>query len=181
MTAMPIETHYAGCRFRSRLEARWAVFFDVMDIPWEYEPQGFTLSNGARYLPDFLLPECGTWIEVKGTTDNLNTALLCRAAEELPTASETFGERGAQFMLLGPIPAPKPTGDYGWNFGACGFAGGYGFGGYYKNKRPWGLDCGTRQTGAGLLAPYYDEYGHSTAQTAYRIARCARFEHGESG
>lgn len=36
----PIETRYAGCRFRSRLEARWAVFFDALKIEWEYEPEG---------------------------------------------------------------------------------------------------------------------------------------------
>lgn len=28
----PIDTHYKGCRFRSRLEARWAVFFDHLLI-----------------------------------------------------------------------------------------------------------------------------------------------------
>jgi hypothetical protein len=37
----PIETRYKGYRFRSRLEARWAVFFDTMEIPWEYEKEGF--------------------------------------------------------------------------------------------------------------------------------------------
>jgi len=35
-TIKPIETHYAGHRFRSRLEARWAVFLDAMEIPWQY-------------------------------------------------------------------------------------------------------------------------------------------------
>ena len=51
----PIETRYKGYRFRSRLEARWAVFFDTLGIEWEYEPEGFELSDGSRYLPDFLL------------------------------------------------------------------------------------------------------------------------------
>ncbi len=40
-----IETHYAGCRFRSRLEARWAVFFDAIGIEWQYEPQGFEIES----------------------------------------------------------------------------------------------------------------------------------------
>lgn len=61
-----IETRYAGCRFRSRLEARWAVFFDTLGVPWEYEPQGFDLPSG-RYLPDFWLPSISSWYEVKGT------------------------------------------------------------------------------------------------------------------
>lgn len=63
-----IETRYAGCRFRSRLEARWAVFFDAMGFEWEYEPEGFELSTG-RYLPDFRLRihqnDYPQWFEVK--------------------------------------------------------------------------------------------------------------------
>jgi hypothetical protein len=39
----PIETKYKGCRFRSRLEARWAVFFDALGIRWWYEPEGFMM------------------------------------------------------------------------------------------------------------------------------------------
>ncbi len=39
----PIETKYKGCRFRSRLEARWAVFFDALGIKWRYEPEGFIM------------------------------------------------------------------------------------------------------------------------------------------
>jgi hypothetical protein len=48
-----IETVYKGYRFRSRLEARWAVFFDALGLQWEYEPQGFDLGKGRLYLPDF--------------------------------------------------------------------------------------------------------------------------------
>lgn len=51
----PIETIYNGYRFRSRLEARWAVFFDSIGWDYEYEPQGFELPSGLRYLPDFLV------------------------------------------------------------------------------------------------------------------------------
>lgn len=71
----PIETEYAGYRFRSRLEARWAVFFDTADIEYRYEPEGFVLpwsmtpgwskSKTFRYLPDFYLPELNLWCEVK--------------------------------------------------------------------------------------------------------------------
>lgn len=62
----PIETHYNGYRFRSRLEARWAVFFDTIGIKYEYEPEGFKLSDGTLYLPDFFLPESKQFFEVKG-------------------------------------------------------------------------------------------------------------------
>ena len=59
-----IETSYKGHRFRSRLEARWAVFFDAAGIKWIYEQEGFSV-NGKPYLPDFYLPEFG-YFEVKG-------------------------------------------------------------------------------------------------------------------
>lgn len=61
----PIETLYAGCRFRSRLEARWAVFFDCLGIQWEYEPEGYALDEETWYLPDFLLPTWNVWCEIK--------------------------------------------------------------------------------------------------------------------
>ena len=61
----PIETLYKGYRFRSRLEARWAVFFDALRIEWEYEPEGVILSDGTPYLPDFWLPRFHTFFEVK--------------------------------------------------------------------------------------------------------------------
>lgn len=60
-----IETVYKGYRFRSRLEARWAVFFDAMLVKWEYEPEGFENDEGEKYLPDFYLPEFDMWCEVK--------------------------------------------------------------------------------------------------------------------
>jgi len=63
-----IQTRYAGCHFRSRLEARWAVFFDHLGVGWEYEPEGLETSVG-RYLPDFRItvPDDSYpyWFEVK--------------------------------------------------------------------------------------------------------------------
>ena len=48
LTAIP--TIYAGTRFRSRLEARWAAFFDLCKWRWEYEP-----PEEDGWIPDFLL------------------------------------------------------------------------------------------------------------------------------
>jgi hypothetical protein len=45
-----IPTRYAGTLFRSRLEAKWAAFFDLLRWPWEYEPIDL---NG--YIPDFII------------------------------------------------------------------------------------------------------------------------------
>lgn len=66
-----IETRYKGYRFRSRLEARWAVFMDSLGIRWEYEREGFDLG-GVGYLPDFWLPELRMWVEVKAEKPSFN-------------------------------------------------------------------------------------------------------------
>ena len=83
MSIKPIETNYRGYRFRSRLEARWAVFFDALGTEWHYEPEGFHLEHKGvqvNYLPDFWLPELEAWGEVKGPPlteeDRLKAALL---------------------------------------------------------------------------------------------------------
>ena len=55
---------YHGHRFRSRLEARWAVYFDHCGIKWDYEPEGYYL-DGLCYLPDFWLPQVQMFAEVK--------------------------------------------------------------------------------------------------------------------
>jgi len=65
MDIKPIETAYNGYLFRSRLEARWAVFFDELGIKYEYEPEGFDLGEHGWYLPDFWLPENNIWVEIK--------------------------------------------------------------------------------------------------------------------
>ncbi len=43
-----IETYYKGKWFRSRLEAKWAVFMDELGIVWQYEPEGFKNENEDR-------------------------------------------------------------------------------------------------------------------------------------
>lgn len=61
-----IETRVYGCRFRSRLEARWAVFLTEAGFRWEYEPEGVELDAG-RYLPDFRVTKgsVSIWLEIK--------------------------------------------------------------------------------------------------------------------
>jgi hypothetical protein len=89
-TISAIPTTYKGIKFRSRLEARWAVFFETVKTPWSYEPEGFHLPSGPygepnpwtgevttldrdwNYLPDFWLPEVDAWFEVKGEDPALN-------------------------------------------------------------------------------------------------------------
>jgi hypothetical protein len=63
VTAIP--TMYYGYRFRSRLEARYAVLFTTLGLKWKYEHEGFYL-DGLRYLPDFWFPERKWFADVKG-------------------------------------------------------------------------------------------------------------------
>lgn len=74
-TIKAIETIYNGFRFRSRLEARWAVFFDALGIEYEYEKEGFDLGELGYYLPDFYInteiSNTGWFVEVKGDPSDL--------------------------------------------------------------------------------------------------------------
>jgi len=45
-----IQTAYKGYKFRSRLEARWAVFFDAFPLKWEYEPEGYDLGAPRLFV-----------------------------------------------------------------------------------------------------------------------------------
>ncbi|UKS29983.1 hypothetical protein LOZ80_14015 [Paenibacillus sp. HWE-109] len=71
-----IETKYDGYRFRSRLEARWAVFFNALGIEYQYEIEGYEMGS-LRYLPDFYIPSLDRWFEVKGKPLNVAEIKKC--------------------------------------------------------------------------------------------------------
>ena len=60
-----------GIKFRSRMEARWAVFWHRLNINWTYEPCTLNLPVFGPYIPDFKLCALGgtgepsTLVEVK--------------------------------------------------------------------------------------------------------------------
>ena len=60
--AAAIQTLYKGIKFRSRTEAKWAVFFDHLNIPYRYELEGYE-KNGKAYLPDFFLEDQNCFVE----------------------------------------------------------------------------------------------------------------------
>jgi len=63
-----IQTKYNGYYFRSRTEARWAVYFDAVGLKYEYEPEGFLIDIQGEitpYLPDFHLLDLSIYIEIK--------------------------------------------------------------------------------------------------------------------
>ncbi|GMU51013.1 MAG: hypothetical protein AMXMBFR33_01590 [Candidatus Xenobia bacterium] len=115
MSIQPVETEYNGYRFRSRLEARWAVFFDTLGIRYQYEPEGFVIDayedeKPRKYLPDFYIPTTKTWVEVKGEEQRLDYQLLFDLVEyggHLPDVADGYRSlRG--LLVLGPIPSTKP-------------------------------------------------------------------------
>lgn len=118
-----IETRYKGYRFRSRLEARWAVFFDAIKIKWEYEVEGYKLPSGW-YLPDFWLPKLkgGCFAEVKPTTEKkdfekayelcrygLKQVLLCDGTPKESTflITSSYHEELKTFLFWDFFPAPQ--------------------------------------------------------------------------
>lgn len=85
-----IDTHYAGHRFRSRLEARWAVFMDHLRLEWVYEPDGYKLPSG-KYLPDFWLPGWECWLEIKPEAPTEIELQLCAELSQATTFPAVFG------------------------------------------------------------------------------------------
>jgi hypothetical protein len=95
-----IETRYKGYRFRSRLEARWAVFFGSLGIRWQFEPEGFDLSERGLgyYLPDFFLPDQNCWIEVKPESFN------CRDEDAYKKLAYVAAATNARGLLVAGEP-----------------------------------------------------------------------------
>lgn len=191
----PIETAYKGYRFRSRLEARWAVFFDALHFDWQYEPEGFELPSGQLYLPDFRIVMQGepNWFEIK-PGDVAETVTFCEFMEALSP-----GSRGS---ILNDIPDPLHVRDsflsyygnddrpYVW------FSGGDGFGGNGWNDNCYrfcvcqacgvagfefegrsariGCGCSIHRDCDGNETP-----NHPKIIAALAAARGARFEHDE--
>lgn len=95
----PIPTLYRGIRFRSRLEASWAQYFDHVGAEWAYEPEGYELSSYTRYLPDFYLEETKTWFECKGPLGGgiKKAARFCIESR----ANVVIGFHSGRFLVLG--------------------------------------------------------------------------------
>lgn len=149
-----IETKYAGCRFRSRIEARWAVFFDALRIPWEYEPQGYVIDDVA-YLPDFYLPKHSKYVEIKGgrPSDPEVRKVLKLAEAVRETASVTLFQgdipRTSVLRTCGAVPCQVAN----------------------TIEGVWALSPGV----------WIIRNSPHEVDDALERARSARFEHGESG
>lgn len=109
MSIKAIETVWNGYRFRSRLEARWAVYFSSIKIKWEYENEGYELPSG-RYLPDFWLPEVRLWAEVKTDNESLDETKI---KELVQTAHDEKHPSQGILLLIG-TPAYKTYDVVSW-------------------------------------------------------------------
>ena len=200
-----IETRYRGFRFRSRLEARWAVFFDAIGAAWEYEPEGFQLHDGQWYLPDFRIhtPQGNIiWYEIKPTPD-ADSKMQALARSHRRDDDDPF----TSFVTLGGDPyALLKDGSSEWAIcPRCGLINKHDYGHEFfpRYGDPVMVGCGpcdfTTSTGpgeaveSGLVSPVRTHKGYvliesvSDAQAylhkvlaAAEAARSARFEHGEA-
>jgi hypothetical protein len=197
MSAPPraIETSYGGCRFRSRLEARWAVFFDTLGIAWQYEPQGYVCHtritrapDGLQfpYLPDFWLG-IGVHAEVKGHLTPGGYGRLIDAAACLENLL-VCGEIPARIRRSPGDPTFKsPTwlrmhkgGVYAsaWPDGE-NFSHGSPHDRELANDAPEWVE--TPEYGIGWLVHGSTNLVPPRVERAFDAARSARFEHGQSG
>lgn len=110
-----IQTEYRGYLFRSRLEVRWAVFFDACGVDWEYEPEGYDLGNGLYYLPDFLLhgvtinhgyfkKNCDIYVEVKGQMNDADAEKINRFYAAGYPEGNDWGVSHTAVLVVGNIP-----------------------------------------------------------------------------
>ena len=205
-----IETTYKGYRFRSRLEARWAVFFDTLGIRWQYENEGYQkeveLTTGPktlRYLPDFFLPDRwggGVFVEVKGDKDALKknwetNVLMHDWSGILPNFQGSFGKSNAGLLLLSDIPEASPNRIYfhpilQHNQGlvkSYGFFGANGFSVVPEIPLAELLDVKPVYNLDSSSEDWSIDTKHAPTDRhyphvvkAYAAARSARFEHGEN-
>jgi hypothetical protein len=174
-----IETVYNGYRFRSRLEARWAVFFDVLGVKYRYEPEGFDFGPGGWYLPDFEVAEWGVYVEIKPD-------LKWKSPEHLDARQKCWnlaGHMNRKVLLIRGDPWPL---EYGLEvFGELQFEQCM-FGQCRKCENIWlvSYDAGATMIGGRPCEremdkfPLYDERAPAVMR-AFTAARQARFERGE--
>lgn len=194
-----IQTEYKGYLFRSRLEARWAVFFDACGVDWEYEPEGYDLGDGLYYLPDFLLhgvtvnhgyfkKNCDIYVEVKGQMNDADAEKINRFYAAGYPEDNDWGVSKTAVLVVGNIPdgetiseildnlqtaAYDDHGDWPNSFNFSTVDGDY-FAAYP------GVDKRGRFNLFGDDSSYLWSMNGTATEKAYRMARQARFEYGET-
>ena len=165
-----IDTEHNGYRFRSRLEARWAVFFDAIGVRYSYECEGFTYSN-ERYLPDFYLPEFQCFIEIKPRTYEVDAPDLVRSL----CVQSLMQSRGMVLFVVEGDPWPDEYSIHTpQDLTGCAFAiqpVTHALCYVARNGEGWGV-IGQQHTSE--AKPHRD---NQRLLDAFKVARGARFEH----
>jgi hypothetical protein len=177
-TPTGIPTTYRHTNFRSRLEARWAAFMDLIEWSWVYEP-----LDVAGYIPDFLVQgqhpffvEVGPCISVQDYRDKsakadaaaleLATDLLVVGVDPLSPCDDdrlSAGLLGEFGEWLSDDPATLRTG-FSWGAGLWGM-GTTGTGIYHSlqwfGHRPHGDGQETPLTNSSLIMACWAEAGNA--------------------
>ena len=181
-TLKAIETFYNGYRFRSRLEARWAVFLDTLDIGFRYEMEGYDL-DGLLYLPDFYLPHLDSFLEIKPTPITPNSPESHKA-----TRLADLSEKRV-FVFAGPCWFPFTS--LGYDSLGEGYEGEVYGPGYWDNYQAW-CECSacgffsiqfegrSYRSPCGCWRDSPSDRGHNISSprlgAAYHAARAMQFE-----
>lgn len=99
-----IPTTYKGIEYRSKLEAKVAMFLTLGQISFEYEPERLGNENGEEYNPDFYLPDTDDWIEVKGKREGYEQEIL-KASRFV-----TYDGPIKRLIIISEIPDPEVMG-----------------------------------------------------------------------
>lgn len=171
----PIQTEYNGHHFRSRLEARWAVFFDALGIRYDYEAEGYEL-DGVWYLPDFWLPDIECFVEIKPRQEDPDLFVTEEAA-----SLRTIAQKRVLVVFGNPWPDEYSVTllfRSGVVWGPWQFAPGKAV---PRDLWIWNINGGVFRLSRLIDQFDYPEHDGERLADAYRAARSARFEHGESG
>jgi len=172
-----IDTIFDGRKFRSRLEARYAVLFKELGLEYQYEAEGHALS-GEMYLPDFKLLQIPLWVEVKGQIPSERERAIMRVLSiETGVRSTIVGPLESLFNrdeLLHQAVFPEGMSDSPYYFCECEWCGKIGFHWDGYGSR---ITCCARNEKSG---DYVSNKSIRLIQ-AHEKAMQARFEHGEKG
>ena len=103
-------TEYGGICFRSKLEAKTAQALDNIGIPYIYEPEGFQLTNGLWYKPDFYLPDAKQFIECKGKMTERDSAKICGLVHDTKFPVLVLSYDNAMLFVGGNYDTPDTLG-----------------------------------------------------------------------
>lgn len=117
----PKPTVYRGIQFRSRLEARWAAFFDACEWRWDYEPAMPTRG----WIPDFALHGDQGTITLVEVRPYQRLSEFADQGHKIARAIQALPAPWPEVLLLGVSPTvaqghqdPDDMPRFGWLFEA---------------------------------------------------------------